>query len=206
MSLGTSITRKYRKMAAKKKSSKISKDSSPASTVKTANGSESNTRTSSSEKAGRKTNGARGYIFPPKQRNQPLIEEEPEVKSCELVDFNTTNGNIIQQLRLICQYPYIINQDARLSAVDAVQEALNSDSLKTKLQGALVLSQLQKVNLAVFKQLASDQVQRHLYFDRKEDVSAAKKREALDGMTDEELEALQKLSDKMGGAIDLGDK
>lgn len=135
------------------------------------------------------------------QQRQALIEQAP-VQRAELVDLHTSNSAIIQQLKMITAYPYILNEDLRRRAVEAVEKCLMSDSLTLQLQAAMVVAKLTSVNLSTFKQLASDQVQKHLSFDRVDPDSEAKLK-ALDSLTDEELDVLQKVADRAGGSVPI---
>lgn len=196
-------------MAARKKSSKITKAVSRKPTGETANGSAMTSPASNSGKVEQRYRTPRfvtNRVKVPVSR-APLLEDEPEekVQRCELVDFHTTNSNIIQQLRMVTRYPFIVDEDTRLAAMDAIREAVSEDqAISVRLQGAAALASLLKVNLGVFRQLANDQFQRHLPFDKQASDIDAQKQAALDSMSDEELELLEKMAEKMGGSIELG--
>lgn len=133
----------------------------------------------------------------------PLVEESEVIQRCELVDFGTTNTNLIQQLRLITAYPYILDEPIRLRVTEIVRMGLQVPDIGVQLETVKIVANLQKVNLGVFKQLASDQVQRHLSFDR-QDEGKTEKQKVLEAMSDEELELLEKMAEKMGGSIPVG--
>lgn len=80
---------------------------------------------------------------------------------------------------------------------------LQVPDIGVQLETVKIVANLQKVNLGVFKQLASDQVQRHLSFDR-QDEGKTEKQKVLEAMSDEELELLEKMAEKMGGSIPVG--
>ena len=196
-------------MGARKKLPKTSKAIAQKSTSTNSNGSKSNIGNGNSEKPARKRKASRprantslASAVPSQGINRsPLVEEE-KIERCEIVDFGTTNTNIIQQLRLITAYPFIVDEGVRKQAMEAIREGLGFDSIMVRLQAAMAVAKMQKVNLDVFKQLASDQVQRHLAFDR-QDEGKTEKQKALESMSDEELEILERMAEKMGGSISI---
>lgn len=190
-------------MAGGRLSSKTSKGTGRANTDASANGSRSTTQNSFSEKPRQKSRGrVAGRVKAHKSKaHAPLVIVPEPVVRAELVDFNTTNTNIIQQLRLITRFPYNLDDDMREKVVAAVKDALQDNvPIDVRLAAASVASRLTAVNLAVVKQLASDQVQRHLSFDRV-DTSQSDKQKALESMSDEDLQKLTELADRMGGTI-----
>lgn len=130
-----------------------------------------------------------------------MIEEAP-VQRAELINIDTTNSNIIQQLKMLARFPFGIADDRRDEAVRVASECMNNDSVMVRLAGANLIAKLMSVNVAVVRTIATDQVQRHVSFDKKDEVIASKF-SALESMTDEELDALESLSRKAGGIIPI---
>ncbi len=196
-------------MAPKRKSQKTTKASGQRSISEKENGSFSSGRNTNSEKPAPRNQAVpkkgRRLTFTPSAGvvRTPLIEEEPQVERCELVDFGTTNTNLIQQLRLITAYPFILDEKVRHDVMDIVKRAILMPNIEIQMEAVKLVTNLQKVNLGVFKQLASDQVQRHLSFDR-QDEGKTEKQKVLEAMSDEELELLEKMAEKMGGSIPVG--
>lgn len=191
-------------MVRKPKSPKTGRGSPQRTTKESANGLEwigQSGRSASHEKPnGRKRRGS-GNVGKSIVR-RPLIEEEP-VQRAELIDFNTTNTNIVQQLRMIATYPFAMDEEMRAKMVEAVKLCLKSGNPELMLAATSAGARLMAINLGTFKQLASDQVQRHLSFDKKQTLEQEKKQRVLDSMSDDELELLEKMADRLGGVIDV---
>lgn len=79
---------------------------------------------------------------------------------------------------------------------------MGMESPSVQLAAAKLVSECLKVNVSVVRAIATDQVQRHASFDKQDEAQAAKF-QALEQMTDEELEVLEKLSIKAGGTLPI---
>lgn len=192
-------------MAKTKKSPKISRAQSLQSTAAKKKHSSASKKDIYSEKprGAKRKNGAVMALRPPKGRT-PLVEELPvqQAQRIELINLSTTNTNIVQQLRMMTSYPFGIPDDAREMAVDVAMDAMKSESHKIATAGAGLIAAFLKVNTAAMRAVATDQLQRHIGFD-KVDVVHTQKMAALESMSDEELEMLEKVSVKMGGAVPI---
>lgn len=104
---------------------------------------------------------------------------------------------------MITTYPFAMNDEIRQEIVDTVQKCMKSGEPKVAIAAAACGAKLVSVNLGVFKQLASDQVQRHLSFDKEQTIEKAQKQKVLNSMSDEELEILEKMAERLGGVIDV---
>lgn len=191
-------------MALKGKLPKISKVPSRRNTGAKNARSKKSIQTSSSEK--RKGTKPRqlavAIIKPPSEGRRPLIE--PPVQRAELINIDTTNSNIVQQLKMLARFPFGIPEDSRDEAVKVASRCMGEDSVMVRLAGANLLAKLMSVNVSVVRTIATDQVQRHVSFDKKDEVLASKF-SALEDMTDEELDALESLSRKAGGVLPIKD-
>jgi hypothetical protein len=137
---------------------------------------------------------------PPAVRGQPAPLPVP-VASRQLVDFALSNNAILKQLALLENVCFRADGDFRDLIVDAVRQGLGNPDPEVRLKAASVGVRLVSVNAGVLKSLASDQLQRHLTFEQRQDER--RKEKALDEMSVEEIEALEKLCQRMGGKIEI---
>lgn len=105
---------------------------------------------------------------------------------------------------MVTRFPWRVDEEMRDEALDAVRTCLNAESPSLRLAAAALAVKMTQVNASVQKGIASDQVQRHLSFDKKDDVQAAKFA-ALESMSDEELLVLENLANRAGGSIVVGE-
>lgn len=125
------------------------------------------------------------------------------MQRAELINLDTSNTNIVEQLRMVTRFPWRVDEEMRDGVINAVKECLQGPpSLRLAAAGLAV--KMTQVNASVQKGIATDQVQRHLSFDKKDDVQAAKFA-ALESMSDEELLVLENLANRAGGSIVVGE-
>lgn len=106
---------------------------------------------------------------------------------------------------MLARFPFGISEESRDEAVKVASQCMsNGDSVMVRLAGANLIAKLMSVNVSVVRTIATDQVQRHVSFDKKDEILASKF-SALEDMTDEELDALESLSRKAGGILPIKD-
>lgn len=118
-----------------------------------------------------------------------------------LVDYGLANTAIVRQLALLERVCFNADPDFRQAIVDTVSAGLKHWDADVNLKAASVGVRLVAVNASVLKSLASDQLQRHLTFEQKQEERTKVK--ALEDLTVEELEALEAVADKLGGKIEI---